>query len=207
MKRIISSILFLVLLAFSAWSQTPEEIVTRMSEVFSSHGKDGMEMTMDMKVPLLGTSSIKTYSLGNKMRMETTMMGITAILWSDGTTKWDYDLNKNEVVISQDDGSSKKQGGDEEMFNNVTEGYDVSIKKETDDAWYILCRKNKSNQDKDDPKTMDLVIAKGTYHPVSLSAKMYGITATLRDIHFGVSEKTVTFDIADYPDATIVDKR
>ena len=207
MKRFIISFLSLIALTLSAWAQTPQEIVNRMDEIFDAHEGDGLEMTMEMKIPLLGKSSVKTYTLGDKLRMETTMMGITAIVWCDGTTTWDYDSQKNEVTISHDDGSTAKQGGDEEMFDAITEGYDVSLKKETDDAWYILCKKNKSNQNKDDPKTFDLVIAKDTYHPVSLSAKMHGISITIRDIRFGVSEKTVTFNIDDYPNAKIVDKR
>ena len=93
------------------------------------------------------------------------------------------------------------------MRDSVTEGYDVFLKKETDQAWYLQCKKNKSNTNKDDPKTMDLVIAKGTYHPISLSARVSGITVTMRDLGFNVTEKEVTFNKADYPGVTIVDKR
>ena len=93
------------------------------------------------------------------------------------------------------------------MFNDITDGYEVSIKKETADAWHILCKKTKSNPDKDAPKTMELVVRKETYYPVSLNAKLSGLTMTMRDIAFGVTEKQVTFDPKDYPDAKIVDKR
>ena len=54
---------------------------------------------------------------------------------------------------------------------------------------------------------MNLVVAKGTFYPVSLSAKMSGITMTMRDLSYGVTEAQVTFNPADYPDATIEDKR
>ena len=54
---------------------------------------------------------------------------------------------------------------------------------------------------------MDLVINKGTYLPVSLSAKVSSVTMTMREISFGISEKQVTFNISDYPDAKIIDKR
>ena len=54
---------------------------------------------------------------------------------------------------------------------------------------------------------MDLVVAKGTYYPKSLSASMSGVTTTLRDIAFGVSDEDLTFDAADYPGVKIVDKR
>jgi outer membrane lipoprotein-sorting protein len=93
------------------------------------------------------------------------------------------------------------------MFSGITDGYDVTLKKETADAWYFLCKKSKTNTDKDDPKSIDLVVAKGTYYPVSLKAKLSGVTMTLRDVSFGVTEQQVTFNPKDYPTATIVDKR
>ena len=55
--------------------------------------------------------------------------------------------------------------------------------------------------------TIDLAIAKNTYYPVSLKATVSGVTMTLRDIAFGVTEKQVTFNPKDYPTAKIVDKR
>lgn len=61
-------------------------------------------------------------------------------------------------------------------------------------AWYLQCKKIKTNTNKDDPKTMGLVVAKGTYHPISLSAKVSGITVTMCDLSFNVSEKQVTFN-------------
>ena len=54
---------------------------------------------------------------------------------------------------------------------------------------------------------MDLVVRKSNFYPISLSAKMSGVTMTLRDIDFGVSEAKVTFDPKDYPGVTIIDKR
>ena len=93
------------------------------------------------------------------------------------------------------------------MFSGVADGYDVSIKKDTDRAWYIQCKKSKTNTNKDDPKNMEIVVAKGTYMPVSLSAKMSGVTMTMKDISYGVKEADVTFDISKFPNATVVDKR
>ena len=54
---------------------------------------------------------------------------------------------------------------------------------------------------------MNLVVAKGTYMPVSLSAKMSLVTVTLRDLSFDVTEEMVTFDPSKYPTATVIDKR
>ena len=57
------------------------------------------------------------------------------------------------------------------------------------------------------PKKMTLIVAKGTYMPVSLSASVSLMTITMRDLSYGVTEKQVTFNPEDYPNATIVDKR
>ena len=54
---------------------------------------------------------------------------------------------------------------------------------------------------------MEIVVAKGTYYPMSLSAKVDLVTVTMRNLQFNVSEKDVTFNKADYPGATIIDKR
>ena len=148
----------------------------------------------------------KTYTLGTKARIEATMMGVDVITWTDGKTAWTYDSKKNEVEISKQ-GESSESEGDAEMFNGITDGYDVTIQKETDKVWNLLCKKSKSNKDKDAPKKMELAVAKGTYMPVSLKTKVSGIGITMRDISFGVTEKQVTFNAKDYPSATIVDKR
>ena len=82
-----------------------------------------------------------------------------------------------------------------------------SIAKENADSWTIKCRKNRSNTNKDDPKNMEIVVAKETFYPMSLSAKAEMVTVTMRNLQFSVSEKDVTFNKADYPGATIIDKR
>lgn len=205
MKKILT-VLAAFLVAVAALAQNPEEILSRMEEEMGKHENEGIVMTVDLKIPLLGTHSTRTWVLGNKMRAEISLMGEKAITWSDGATEWTYDSKTREIRIETHSGKTS-DGGDAEMFNGIADGYDVSIKKETADAWYIQCKKSKSNKEKDDPKTMDVVVAKGTYHPVSLSAKGSGITLTMKEISFGVTETQVTFNPADFPDATIVDKR
>ena len=197
-----------LLLSVMALAQTPQEIVSRMEEAMEKHEKEGIVMTMDIKIPILGTMSTKTYVLGDKYKSEGGMMGVKIVTWSDGTTTWTYDGKKDEITI-EDTAHAKpdENKGDTEMFTGVADGYDVSLKKETDDAWYLLCKKSKDNKEKDDPKTMDLVVAKGTYYPVSISAKVSGVSVKIYDVSFGVSDKQVTFNKADYPRATIVDKR
>ena len=207
MKRLFALITALTL-AVSSFAQTPEEIVDRMSEAMEQLESNGLRMTMDIKIPILGTMSTVAWSLGDKMRMEAEAMGKKIIPWMDNDTEWTYTAEDNTVTIQNRD--AKKPSSEQEnmkMLDSVTEGYDVFLKKETDQAWYLQCKKNKSNTNKDDPKTMDLVIAKGTYHPISLSARVSGITVTMRDLGFNVNEKEVTFNMADYPGAIIVDQR
>ena len=76
-----------------------------------------------------------------------------------------------------------------------------------DDAWHILCKKSKTNTNKDDPKSMEIVVAKGTCYPISLSTKMEGLKLTMKDLSFGVTENQVTFDPKKYASAKVVDKR
>ena len=205
MKKLLS-ILFFVAMAAVAVAQTPQEIISRMETEMEKHEKEGIVMTVDAKISILGTVTTKTYSLGDKMRSEGKMMGIEIITWTDGNTEWSYNSKTNEVKISTQEESSETEG-DAEMFNDITDGYDVTIDKETDKAWYLLCKKSKSNKDKDDPKKIELAIAKKTYMPISLKTKMSGVTITMRDISFGVTEKQVTFDAKNYPGVKIVDKR
>jgi len=206
MKRIISLFAGLVL-TFAAFAQTPEEIISRMEETMENLEADGVSMTIDIKVPLLGTMSTKAYTLGDKMRAEVSMLGEKIISWNDGVTEWTYKSGENEIEITKYESSDDKEDGDVDMFKGITEGYDVSIKKETAKTWELECKKQRSNPNKDDPKKITLVVAKETYYPVSLSTKMDGVTMTMKDLSFHVSEKDVTFRREDYPNATIVDKR
>ena len=208
MKRFFCLILSLAFAA-CAFGQTAEEIVARMDENMAQYDeKDGVSLVMDIKMPIIGTFSTKAYTRGEKTRMEMSKAGAEFIVWKDGDTEYTYDVTKKEIEIKNSSpAKDSSDGGDVEMFNSITDGYDVSIKKETPTAWYITCKKSRSNTEKDDPKTMDLVVAKGTYDALSLSMKKSGITITLRDLKYGVTEKQVTFNPADYPDATIIDKR
>ena len=205
MKRLLC---FLTCLSLSvvAMAQTAEEILEKMDAIFSQHENDGVIMTVQTKVPIVGTVTMKVYTLGDKSRMETRMMGSTLITWDDGVTEWEYNPKDNELEIAHSKPSSDTDG-DADMFTGVTDGYDVSIKKETADAWHIQCKKSKTNTNKDDPKNIEIVVAKGTYHPVSLSTKMEGLRLTMKDISFGVTENQVTFDPKKYASAKVVDKR
>ena len=207
MKRWIG-LLAILTLSLSSLAQTPTEIISRMEDEMNKHEKDGISLTIDVKIPIVGSLSTLTRTKDKKARMEAEVKGVRVITWVDGTTQWIYNTKDNEIVIDKmDPGKAGEDGGDAAMLTGIAEGYDVSIQKETPQAWYLLCKKSKDNKDKDDPKTMDLIVAKNTYYPVSLSAKMSGVTLTLRDISFGVSDKQVSFNAADFPGVKITDKR
>ena len=208
MKKLLSIIAFIAF-AGVAIAQTPEEIISRMEAEMAKHDeKEGLAMTMDMKIPILGTFSSRTYTLGDKYRIEVSEDGKQTISWSDGKTDWTYSSEKNEIEIKKHEVKEKTETeGDAKMFSGITDGYDVKLDKETSDSWQFLCKRSKSNPDKDAPKKMTLIVSKGTYMPISLSAKVSAITITMRDLSYGVTEEQVTFNPKNYPTATIVDKR
>ena len=137
--------------------------------------------------------------------MDSEMLGEEILVWTDGTSEWTYNSKLNEVEIKK--ASSTSDGGDVDMFSGIADGYDISLKKETALEWQLQCKKSKGNKDKDAPGGIDLVVAKGSYYPLSLRTKVSGITMTMRDISFGVSEADVTFDAGAYPGIKVVDKR
>ena len=209
MKKILYILVTLVLSSVSVFAQTPEEIIAQMDQVMEKHEtKDGFAMVMEMKIPILGSFASAVKSWGDKMRMEMDVKGEQMITYIDGDTEWDYNVKEKVIKIKKRDVTKKsKEEENMKMFQSATEGYDVSISKETDKAWFLRCKKNRSNTNKDDPKNMDLVIAKGTYMPISLSDMVSGITITMRDLDFNVTEKDVTFNQADYPGVKVVDER
>lgn len=208
MKKLLAIISFIALTA-TAMAQTAEEIVSRMNAEISKHNEsEGVAITMDMKIILVGTISSRSYILGDKMRIEANKDGKDFVTWSDGKTEWSYDSETNEIEITNAKPREKSdKDSNTKMFNGITDGYDVRIDKETATEWHIRCKRSKSNPDKDAPKRMDLVVAKGTYWPVSLSTSVTAASVTMRDLSFGVTEKQVTFNEKDYPGVKIVDKR
>ena len=208
MRRILICLLVGMLAASALFAQTTEEILTRMDQEASRFDKEGVSMVMDMKIPILGTFSTKMYTLGDKYKGVLEFKGHKEITWSDGVTDWEYDVSKNEITIKKADPSGDNAAGDSmNALDGITDGYDIKLKKETAEAWYFRCTKTKSNTNKDDPKTMDLVISKGNYLPISLSTTMKAVKVTMHSFVAGVTEKEVTFNLADYPNAKIIDKR
>lgn len=205
MKKLVLAFMAVWAAVVAAVAQTPEEIVSRMEAEMNSHAGEGIAMTVDIKIPILGTATSRSYVYGSKLRVEMKMMGAQVVTWSDGETSWTYVSKDNSLTIKSA-GHKKANTGDVELFMGITDGYDVSMKKETADAWHLLCKKSKGNKDEDDPKTMDLVVSKKNYYPLSLKASMSGMTMTMRDISFDVTETDVTFDPSKFPGVKIIRK-
>ena len=193
-------------------AQTPQEIVARMDETFSGKEAEGISLRLEMKLPIIGTVATRIGTRGDKTRIEGEYQGVTFTSWTDETTTWTYSPKENELTITPLDLKNKKESDAQQdnlkMLDDVTQGYDLSLKDETDAAWHILCTRSRSNKDKDAPKTMDLYVAKGSYFPLSLSTKKSGVTIKMSEFKFGISEREVTFHPEDIPaDAKITDKR
>jgi len=210
MKRILSTLIGLAV-TLSAFAQSAEEICDKMDQVLNTLPQDRMAMTVDIKIPVLGTTTTRTYCFDNKMRMDAKMMGVTVITFDEDNVSYTVATKDGRTTITIEDvkgaSESSAEEGDMEMFSGITDDYSVSITKETADAWYIQCKKLKTCTDKDAPGTMDIVVSKADYMPLSLSAKMSGTRLTMRDFSFEVDEKMCTFNMADYPGAKVEDKR
>ena len=205
MKKLVLAFMAVLVSVVAAVAQTPKEIVDRMEATMNAHEKEGVIMTVDLKLLIVGTTTSKSYMLGGKTRVEMKMMGVQIITWSDGEKDWTYISKDNTLTIEKSKGDAS-EAGDTEMFSGITDGYDVTLKKETADAWYFLCKKSKRNKEKDDPKTIDLVISKKNYYPLSLKASVSGMTMTMPEISFGVTEADVTCDPSKFPGVKIIRK-
>ena len=211
MKRILLIICFVgaMVASLNVSAQTPEEVVERMNAEFRKGDSLGMSFDFLMSIPILGDFKTTNYMLGDKLRVDMFVKGNKNISWSDGTTEWTYDSEKNEVKITKakpkEDNSNS---GDTDLVTGVSEGYDLSFDKKTNDkVWYITCKKNKSNKEKDDPKRIDLAVSKADYSTIYMKTKAKGIGISMENFKVGVTEAQVTFNPADFPNAKIIDER
>ena len=190
-------------------AQTPEEVVERMSAKLNQGDSLGMSFDLVMSIPIIGEFRATNYTLGDKLKIELYNDGKKNISWSDGVTDWDYDPETNEVKITKaKPKESKENSGNVGLAKGATEGYDLSFEKKTDDkVWYIFCKKSKSNKDKDDPKKMYIAVSKADYSCVYLKTKMKGIGISMENFKIGVTDKQVTFNPDDFPNAKIIDER
>ena len=210
MRKILCTFLALVW-ASATFAQTGLEIVNRMNEMLASHESDGNIFYIDIKMPIVGSITTKTMSLGDKARMEFNVSEIDVITYMDQTTQWMYTPGNNEVIITGATAKSNNPAVDSAMdmgmFDDIADGYDISIKSENLVKWELACKKKKKNPDKDAPKNITIEVRKETYQPLSFSTKIMGVTLTMRDFSFGVTQDQVTFNPDDYPGLKITDKR
>jgi hypothetical protein len=190
-------------------AQTPEEVIERMNAEIRKGDSLGMSFDFVMSIPILGEFRTTNYTLGDKLKIELLAKDNKVTSWNDGTTEWEYDPEKNEVKITNAKPKEEKDNsGNTELVTGVSEGYDLSFDKKTNDqVWYIVCKKNKFNKDKDDPKRIDLAVSKADYSTIYMKTKLKGIGISMENFHIGVTDAQVTFNPADYPTATIVDER
>ena len=207
MKKIMITLLTALLAATALFAQTPEEIVARMDQETERFPAEGVSFIMEIKMPVIGTVATDIQMLGDKYKFTSNVKGKRIMYWSDGVSDWEYDASENEVVITKAKPSESQAEEKVKMLKSVTEGYDVKLVKETEDAWFLRCTKSRTNTVKDDPKRMDMEISKETYLPISHKAGTGLVTVTMRNMRVGVSEKDVTFNPADFPGIEIIDNR
>lgn len=198
-----------MLMSLALAAQTPGEILDRMSKAMEQQEAEGLAMTMDMKIPILGTYSTRVQTLGGKSRMEVVVKGRKEIVWEDGNVTYAYDSAKNTLTITELMMDAQPLEGDESLglAKSVTEGYDVQLLQETDGYWDFRCDKSKDNHEKNAPKRIDISVCKDSYLLREMKTSLKGISVMLKDIAIGVKEEDVTFDMSRFKDAKIVDKR
>ena len=209
LKNLILALTAALLAGWAVYAQTPEEIAAKMSVELDRVDSEGFSMDFCMKIPIIGEVRSHNRIHGEKVRSEVNKDGTRQISWTDGVSTWTFDSGKNAVTITE-----KKQGpvsDDPESGLNtlekLTDGYDVKMQRETEDAWYLVCRKRKANPDKDAPKNIEMAVSKSTNLPIYLRIKQSGITVSLENFALGVSEDSVTFNPDDFPGVPIIDKR
>lgn len=197
-----------IFLTVGSFAQTAQEIIDKVDAQMNRPTDDGLYMVMEMKFPIIGAVASQIHSRGDKTRMEISKDGKRSVTYMDGKTHWDYDSEKNTVTIKTVKSESSSDAEDNvKMLKGIADGYTPKIQKETAEAWYIRCTKNRDNAKKDDPKRMDLVVLKPDFRLKSVSASVSIVTVTMRDFEFGVPESKVTFSADEFPGATIVDER
>jgi len=206
MKKILClfAAMMLAMAAFVAGAETPEEIVSRMEAAMSSRTKDGIAMTIRVKVPIVGEMCTKTYSRGKKSLTKSNVKGVDCFVWTDGGQIWTYNNKTDEIYYAK--GSSSSDNDNMDLFEGIADGYDLCLAGEDEKTWTLKGSKMKTNEDDEAPKKLEIVIAKGSYYPVCLSTKMKGISMRMEEITFGITEEQVTFNRDKFPGVPIIDK-
>ena len=208
MKRLLCfAIAFLS--ATVTFAQTGLEIVTRMNQRMSDRQSEGMCMSADVKIPVMGTVTTKTYAYGNKRRMDVESSKINTITFIDDTLQWTYVKGSTEVVLTNLNigKRSDNPGTDTGMFDDIPDAYDITIKSQNAVKWELQCKRKKNIDDDDYPKHLTLEVRKETFEPISMNFKVMGISMSMHHIIFGIPESKVTFNPDDFPGVTVSDQR
>ena len=208
MKRLLCfAIAFLS--ATVTFAQTGLEIVTRMNQRMSDRQSEGMCMSADVKIPVMGTVTTKTYAYGNKRRMDVESSKINTITFIDDTLQWTYVKGSSEVVLTNLNigKRSDNPGTDTGMFDDIPDAYDITIKSQNAVKWELQCKRKKNIDDDDYPKHLTLEVRKETFEPISMNFKVMGISMSMHHIIFGIPESKVTFNPDDFPGVTVIDQR
>ena len=210
MKRILCfAIAFLS--ATMTFAQTGAEIVNRMNERINARRSEGISVIAEVKIPIVGTVSTKTSALGDRRRVDVRMKERDVITFSQQDTTWIYTVQDNSVLITTDTIMSKVNSsnpeGNIDMFGDIVEVYNITIKSQNLVKWELVCKRKKGNKDDDYPKNITLEVRKDTYELISMTTKMMGISMVMRDLKFGLTQKDVTFNQANYPGVKVTDQR
>ena len=210
MKRILC-FAFALVCATAIYAQTGLEIVNRMNQRILDRKPEGMCVSVDVKIPIIGNVTTKTYISGHKRRIDVESSKINTITFMDDSLQWTYIPGSTEVALTNlpvgRSNGSDSPGMDAGMFDDIPDAYDITIKSENSVKWELLCKRKKSVKDDDYPKNMTLEVRKDTYEPISMNTKMMGINCTMHHFIFGIPESKVTFNPDDFPGVTISDQR
>ena len=194
MKRILCfAIAFLS--ATMTFAQTGAEIVNRMNERINARRSEGISVIAEVKIPIVGTVSTKTSALGDRKRVDVRMKERDVITFSQQDTTWIYTVQDNSVLITTDTIMSKVNSsnpeGNIDMFGDIVEVYNITIKSQNLVKWELVCKRKKGNKDDDYPKNITLEVRKDTYELISMTTKMMGISMVMRDLKFGLTQKDI----------------
>ena len=174
---------------------------------------EGVKMEMDVKASIAILSfnlQITSLDKGNKSRMimQTTVLGKTFYSEEgcDGVQGWSYaksDLSKAKDTLTIYPASNLENDYTVEM--DAYKDYENAKMKLKDDVYEIALSKPKSD---DVPKKTTVRIDAETFYPTQMQIKDSGATITIKinEISFGVADKDLDFNIANYPDAVVVRK-
>ena len=184
------------------------EVLSKSDSVISR--PEGVKMEMDVKASIAILSmnlQITSLEKGNKSRMimQTTVLGKTFYSEEgcDGTQGWSYE--KNDLSKSKDTLTiypAESLDNDYTVEMDAYKDYENAKMKLKDEVYEIVLSKPKSE---DVPKKTTMRIDAKTFYPKQMQIKDSGATITIniKEISFGVDDKELAFDIANYPDAVI----